>query len=489
MSANPRLPKKVETQNPEWLRRNALFEAECRTRGIDPNSYSQYFFLEKDWVIEAIGTDWYEPDFYFLRPEERQSRAIKFFDAQLSLRGIDPESYETLYRRNKSRIAILLITGVSLEEDFWFKPTLDPRDVVESAFEDYGIADSTDYKNKYGFRAIYARQWIKSRLPTSKKPGEVRALFLEMFFEGGITNIMKDLCAQHGCTIENYEKVYHNKNKFLVEYIIKYYDLVKARDEYRLERISSHFFTLDEKRKQRTESILSRARLCVEPGRTAGIGMLELGESLNRSVRGWYPNGLRGLNEDLGLNQIVHIPDFNQARENAPSVNEIRLESLKRKIDSLARNLDSESRIGRLRQEIAELEVQPDELQAVDINEGIFDKLESAILDSLDMSPGYLYFKQWGLSDATWFKIGVTNSPSRRDAEQNVLPVPSQTLALVRLDSMEQARSVEKAIHKVLETRRIRGAQNQELFQLSPGDYKAVLMVLRELSRLLNKID
>lgn len=331
MSEKRRLPKKVETQNPEWLRRNALFEAECRKRGIDPQFYERDFFLEKDWVIEAIDTDWYEPDFYFLHPDERQKRAIAFFDAQLALRGIDPNSYESLYRRKKSRIAILLITGESLEEDFWFRPTLDPQDVIEGAFEDYGIEDPIDYKNKYGFQSKYLREWLKKRLPTSKKPNEVRDLFLEMFFDGGITNIMKDLCRTHGCTFEEYEKVFHNKKKFLVEYIIKYYDLVKARDEYRMERISSHFFTLDEERKRRNEEILERARKCVEPGRTAGIGMIELGLDLNYLVRTWYPNGLHGLNEDLGLARIVHIPDFKYAQQNAPTVNEIRLEALKKK--------------------------------------------------------------------------------------------------------------------------------------------------------------
>ena len=46
---------------------------------------------------------------------------------------------------------------------------------------------------------------------------------------------------------------------------------------------------------------------------------------------------------------------------------------------------------------------------------------------------------------------------------------------------MDHARAAEKAFHKVLEKRRIRGAKNKELFQLSPSDYKAVMIVFGEL--------
>ena len=46
---------------------------------------------------------------------------------------------------------------------------------------------------------------------------------------------------------------------------------------------------------------------------------------------------------------------------------------------------------------------------------------------------------------------------------------------------MEQARSLEKAFHRALENRRVKGALNKEIFQLKRSDYKSVMIVLREL--------
>ena len=71
--------------------------------------------------------------------------------------------------------------------------------------------------------------------------------------------------------------------------------------------------------------------------------------------------------------------------------------------------------------------------------------------------------------------------------EQNVLPVPAQTIFLLKLDSMEQAAAVEKAILSSLAERRILGAQNKELFKLGGSDYKAVIKALKNLSKKLSK--
>ena len=60
-------------------------------------------------------------------------------------------------------------------------------------------------------------------------------------------------------------------------------------------------------------------------------------------------------------------------------------------------------------------------------------------------STGYLYFKAWIMPDSSkWYKIGITNDLRRRDAEQNVLPVPATTLQSVRFFSIEHARTAEK---------------------------------------------
>lgn len=63
-----------------------------------------------------------------------------------------------------------------------------------------------------------------------------------------------------------------------------------------------------------------------------------------------------------------------------------------------------------------------------------------------------------------------------------MLPVPAQTVYLVRLDSMEHARATEKAFHKILADKRVEGAMNKEIFQLSPRDYKSVVMAMKGLA-------
>ena len=114
------------------------------------------------------------------------------------------------------------------------------------------------------------------------------------------------------------------------------------------------------------------------------------------------------------------------------------------------------------------------------IEEVLLAKIKAALI----VPDGYLYFKRWSLAERIWFKIGITNDPSRRDKEQNVLPVPSETLKVVKLSSMEQARAVESVIHKTLSGRLVRGAKNKELFELSGQEYRAVAKALGELERL-----
>lgn len=95
---------------------------------------------------------------------------------------------------------------------------------------------------------------------------------------------------------------------------------------------------------------------------------------------------------------------------------------------------------------------------------------------------GYLYFKCWVLpDDSQWYKIGVTNNPSRREAEQNVLPVPSHTLHIITLESTDHARYAEAAFHDVLDTEKIKGAGNRELFDLTPRQVQAVIAAMKQL--------
>jgi len=97
---------------------------------------------------------------------------------------------------------------------------------------------------------------------------------------------------------------------------------------------------------------------------------------------------------------------------------------------------------------------------------------------------GYVYLKQWRMSDGnTWHKIGITNNPNRRETEQNILPVPAETIACVEFKTIERARSVEKIIHQKLAHLRISGARNRELFRLSPSQLSAVMSALKHLAQ------
>jgi hypothetical protein len=96
---------------------------------------------------------------------------------------------------------------------------------------------------------------------------------------------------------------------------------------------------------------------------------------------------------------------------------------------------------------------------------------------------GHLYFKVWALPDGSrWYKIGISNNPERRHSEQNVLPVPPETICTIRLHSLEHARAVEAAFHEVLDGARIRGANNRELFSLKPSQVAAVMGAMNALA-------
>ena len=105
--------------------------------------------------------------------------------------------------------------------------------------------------------------------------------------------------------------------------------------------------------------------------------------------------------------------------------------------------------------------------------------LIAAIENARNATGGYVYLKQWTLADGTrWLKLGITNNPSRRDAEQNVLPVPADTLRLMETQSMEQAAAIERALHQQLAAQKITGAGNRELFHLDDGQLAALMAAM-----------
>lgn len=111
--------------------------------------------------------------------------------------------------------------------------------------------------------------------------------------------------------------------------------------------------------------------------------------------------------------------------------------------------------------------------------------LAGALWHALDSAPptaGFIYLKRWTMPDGSrWYKVGVTNSPDRREIEQNVLPVAAESIACVDVGSMDRARAIEAIIHQVLDEQRITDANNRELFHLSDQQAAAVKAVLERL--------
>lgn len=105
--------------------------------------------------------------------------------------------------------------------------------------------------------------------------------------------------------------------------------------------------------------------------------------------------------------------------------------------------------------------------------------LIAAIEKSRNQTCGYVYLKQWTLPDGTrWLKIGITNNPNRREAEQNVLPVPAVTLRLMETPNMDQASAIERALHRQLAAQKVNGAGNRELFHLNDAQLAALMAAM-----------
>jgi len=118
------------------------------------------------------------------------------------------------------------------------------------------------------------------------------------------------------------------------------------------------------------------------------------------------------------------------------------------------------------------------------------ERLHKEVRRSLHALSGYHYLRCWVLQDGVrWYKIGITRNPDRREAEQNVLPVPATTILCVAMASIEHARSAEKAIHECLKSYRISGAGNSELFRLQSEHLAAVVNVMKPLDSSISSRD
>jgi len=93
----------------------------------------------------------------------------------------------------------------------------------------------------------------------------------------------------------------------------------------------------------------------------------------------------------------------------------------------------------------------------------------------------FLYLRCWEVSGRSWYKIGITSNWKRRDREQNVLPVPYQSLGGVCLPDGALVKKAESMILDVLGPRRIQNAHNRELLVLDGGELQAVCRLLVEI--------
>jgi hypothetical protein len=106
----------------------------------------------------------------------------------------------------------------------------------------------------------------------------------------------------------------------------------------------------------------------------------------------------------------------------------------------------------------------------------------NAALEIVTHASGHVYLRRWVMPDGVvWFKVGITNNPDRREAEQNVLPVPMETVTCTDVGSIERARALEAAIHRVLDEQRITGAKNRELFHMTDAQVATVKAVIEKL--------
>ena len=96
----------------------------------------------------------------------------------------------------------------------------------------------------------------------------------------------------------------------------------------------------------------------------------------------------------------------------------------------------------------------------------------------------YIYLKMWDVGGGkTWYKVGITNDLSRRDREQNVLPVPAATLLAIKVASEQSAKAIERSIHDSLSQFRVLGAQNKELFELESSVLTDLISAMKVLGQ------
>ena len=394
------------------------FKILCQKYSIKSTEYGEKYRRDARACIRSIILGIFNEKFWFTLPDKRFDEAREKFINILKKNEIDPNVYEKKFKHRISAAAYLLQLNQDLDLDYWLTP--------------------------------------KEKLSAEE-----------------VTEIIKELCNERGIEPEEYEKTY-------IKFMERFRYGIKNGDSDNKKWIESRFVVSDEPNRK-PENILEEVRKIVSPERTAGLIQAEFSASTLKRVKAFYPDSINGINRDLGLSVVPKLKKLKDLASESPSKQQLRIEEINKKIERLYSVLNP-TKLTKLQEELIKISQEDEELSSFEPDKKLLGKLNDGIKKALTISCGYLYLKMWSLPEKTWFKVGITNSPKRRESEQNVLPVPSQTVYLVRLDSMEQARSVEKAILYALEDRRIKGSSNKELFQLSAQDYKALVMALQKLT-------
>ena len=167
------------------------------------------------------------------------------------------------------------------------------------------------------------------------------------------------------------------------------------------------------------------------------------------------------MNSDLGLGRLTVLP-VAKSSVIFQSINpySAQVQRLEKKLDLIHRGLKEAENIHDIRLDLklslegeARFSSNHENNLVAEMNGNglsLDEELHMAIQSAFRTPCAYLYFKRWKLGEKVWFKIGRTNSLDRRDKEQNVLPVPSETLKSIKLTSMDKAKAIESALHNVL---------------------------------------
>ena len=258
-----------------------------------------------------------------------------------------PEAYRVKYGRNWSDAINSLLAGQFVESE-WFDLALTRWKKSIKAFKDFlrqnGVRIS-DYQQKYGHRfrdgarLIYLGQeldtdyWItKKRLPTKEEAYKIIA----------------EICVGEGYDIISYQLMTRRYLKGFRKYLQKYgtdrADLLRLR-----------WLTVSEDPERDPVNILAKAQSFVVSGQRRGLSQLDFGNHFKSIVRCFYPKGLKGLNTDLGLDQVRNIPtpSIREPEQTQTSIAK-KIQRLEKRIQIINKSLDP-TYLSLLKQDLAQL--------------------------------------------------------------------------------------------------------------------------------------